>query len=281
MTLAALRASGVVDPAVLNRVEQAYGSGGSLVNHLSRQLGPQTDDLWTALAESRGRACFVTPASVGPVDTRLLSVEDATEYLLLPRVRKFQTIHLLTPDPFLLQEDVQVLASQFVRWVPGTQVTLKLDVVTPATWRELFTLCYPQAHTQARDPEDLLALTALLPRRLQGTHKPTVEERVDAVATFYRLPYLDPEATPLKPADYLHLPLEPFLARRLHPHHTNERGQLVVLGTARTKEDLDALQVKLSQLSEALHQPMALALCSTLRLTPLLSAISSKDVSRV
>lgn len=281
MTLAALSASGVLDSAALDLVEQAHGQGGSLVSHLSRQLGPRTADVWTALSAHMGRSCFTTPASVGPVDTRLLPVGDATEYLLLPRVRKFQTIHLLTPDPFTSLEDVQALAPQFMQWIPGTQLALKLDVTTPAAWRELFSLCYPQAFKQARDPEDLLALTALLPRRVQGTLKATVEDRVDAMATFYRVPYLDPEVTPVKPADFGHLPLEPFLARRLYPHHTNERGQLVVLGTARHKEDLATLQVKLDQLGEALHQPMTLALCSTLRLTPLLTSLSRKDVSRV
>ena len=281
MTLTALRASGVVDATVLDRVEQASGQGGSLINHLSQQLGRQTEVVWAALTEHVGRSCFPTPASVGPVNTRLLSVRDATEYLLLPRVVQFQTVRLLTPDPFTRLEDVQALAPQLVRWVPGTQVILKLDVAPPAAWRELFSLCYPQAQAQARGPEDLVALTALLPRRLQATHKPTVEERVDAMATFHRLPYIDPAVTPLKPADYTHLPLEPFLTKRLHPHHTNERGQLVVLGTARTPEELEFLQTKLHHLSEVLHQPMTLALCSTRRLTPLLSPLAPKDAPHV
>lgn len=262
MILDALQQTGVVPPAVLEGVRQATREGGSIINHLALQLGDGATDTWRAFAERSGRAFVATPAEAGPIDVRLLTLYQALDHLVLPRVREFTTVRLLTPDPLARLADFEALRAHLGTLVPGRRATIRLDVTTPAVFRELFGLCYPTARPHYRDEVDAAALAALMPRVGWETREPTPEEQADAVAVLSGLPFIHPEIEPADPDALGGLPAGPFVARRLLPHSRTEDQRLLVLGGVRRKDDVAALLRATLDVQEVLHVPCTLALTS-------------------
>ncbi|GGR12763.1 hypothetical protein [Deinococcus ruber] len=258
-----LRTSHLLDTALLDQLEQDLRQGGGLINHLHRRLGDQIVPIWRTLAERSQRAFIAQPVDAGPVEVQLLGVHDAFDYLVVPRVREFTTFHLMTPDPFARLSDYGPLRATFNAKVPGGVASLRLDIVPPSTFRELFSLAYPTAREAYRDEQDAAVLAALLPRRAQATFRPTPEEEASALANYYNLPYLDPVVDPPEVAVLGELPFEPFTARRLYPHSRNERGQLQVLGSVQRADELDGLHARVAALEEALQTTFVLILTST------------------
>ena len=270
--LSELRQSGLIRQDELSSIERDLRAGGSLINHLHRQVGDRVTFIWQALAERSQRAFIAQPGDAGPIDVRLLPCSDALDFLVVPRVRRFTTIHLITPDPFARLSDYAPLRSQLGSLVPGGQATLRLDVTTPPTFRELFNLAYPAARSQYRDAQDAAVLAALLPRRAQQAHRLTPEETVAALALFENLPYLDPGLDPPHPQALGDHPFGPFVARRLYPHSTDERGRLVVLGSVEKNDELAQLQDRMAALQDALQIQLTLTLTSTRNLVRLFKA---------
>lgn len=267
-----LRQSALLGAALLDRIEERLKAGGSLTNHLHHAVGDAAiGEVWQALAARSGRQYIGSPGDAGPIDVRLLSAQDALDFLVVPRVRRFTAVHLVTPDPFARLGDYAELRTRFTGALPGQPVQLRLDVAPPGTFRELFSLAYPTLRSAYRDARDAAVLASLLPRRAQARHRPTPEEAAAALATYRGLPYLDPELDP-PDADVMHeQPFGPFFSRRLYPHSNDERGRMVVLGSVQTDlgADLDALLGKLQDLQDALQTPLVLTLCSTRRLVTL------------
>lgn len=259
-----------IDPAVLRLVEEDMRSAGTLINHLQQRLGEQTTEVWEKMAQASGRRFIATPAEAGPIDARLLTQNDALDYLVLPRVRSFTTISLMTPDPFAKLSDVTALKARFAPLVPGGEASIRLDVTTPACFRELFNLIYPEAWRSYRDTADAAVLAALLPRLAWAEHRPTPEEEAEARATFRGLRFIDPLLE--KQEEFTDEFAEIFTARRLYPHSRNEGGHLTVLGAliGDEEEELKALRQRVDNLSLALNQPLHLALTSPRRLIQLL-----------
>ena len=265
-----LRTTNLIPHGTLDLVQSDLHHGGSLINHLHRRLGDATGDTWAALARTSGRTYYPTPSACGPIDTRLLPLTVALDHLVIPRVQKFNVIHVLTPDPLPRIAEYRDLLTHVHARVPGGQATLKLDVMHPAAFRELFHLAYPTLQEHYRTPRDAAALAALLPAREHHHHRPTPEETADALATFLNLPYIDPE---LEPPSAVHPhPLQPFHARRFHPHSYDTRGNLVVLTTLKNADALPGMRQRLQDLSDSLMQPMTPALTSGRRLNALLPA---------
>lgn len=259
-----------IDPDVLRLVEQDMRSAGTLINHLQQRLGNKTEEMWAKMAQASGRRFIATPAEAGPIDARLLTQNDALDYLVLPRVRSFTTISLMTPDPFAKLSDVAPLKGRFAALVPGGEASIRLDITTPTCFRELFSLIYPEAWHSYRDTADAAVLAALLPRRAWAKHRPTPEEEAEARATFRGLRFIDPllEA----PQEFSPEFAEIFTTRRLYPHSRDEGGHLTVLGAliGDEEQELRALRQRIDSLSVALNQPLHLALTSPRRLIHLL-----------
>ncbi|GGR15356.1 hypothetical protein [Deinococcus ruber] len=267
---------GLLPDALLDTLTHDLQGGGSLINHLQRHLGPDLEALWERIALKAGREFIATPSEAGPLDVGLLTVQDAHDYLVVPRVRKFLTIHLITPDPFARLSDYQPLRAQYNNAEQsGGLMQIRLDIAPPETFRELFALAYPGARAHYRDAADAGVLASLLPRRTQQEQhvKPTPEEAARAAALFTGLPYLDPVLDPPHEAVVEAFPLEAFTTRRLYPHHHDERGRLVVLGSVQRLDDLDAelqrLHTHLALLQDAFRSDMTLALTSSRRLVQL------------
>lgn len=266
--LTRLRRTGLVQAAVLGRIEQEIQQGGSLITHLTNELQDNIPALWQALAEHSARHFIAQPSDAGPIDARLLELGHALDYLVLPRVIKYRTVHLISPDPLLRQTEVEALRPHLNAFVPGGQAILKIDLTPPATFRELFSLIYPDAPRFYKDASDVLPLAALIPRIRARHQRPTPEDRGDAEATVLGVPFVDPEAWP-PTAGALgdHRP-ELFEARLLYPHSRNEVGRLLVLGSLH-KTDVQALHTATRQLAEALGDQIDLALTSPRRLAAL------------
>lgn len=265
--------TGLIPAPVLASTATDLKDGGSVLNALHRHLGSRTDEVWAQLAQRSNRTFVPHPAAAGPIDARLLPLHLALDHLVLPRVRAFTTIHLLSPDPLARVTDFASLRAHFNPLVPGGQATLRIDLAPPATFRELFTLVYPDARAHWRDVEDAAALAALLPRSAWENYRPNPEEEADARAAMLGLPYIDPTTYLPTPGVLRDHPVAPFTARRLYPHST-ENGHLLVLGTLMHNDELPALQHKVQTLEDALLQPMKLCLTSPRQLARLLRTLS-------
>lgn len=265
--------SRAIAPKVLNQVEQDMTSAGTLINHLHQRLGAQrTLEVWQNMAEASGRRFFPTPASLGPIDARLMTQEQALDYLALPHTRSFTTITLITPDPFAKLGDFAELKTHFGPFVPGGQATIRLEITTPSCFRELFDLIYPNAKTSYRDTADAAVLAALLPRRAWAEHRPTPEEEAQARATFLGLRFIDPQLEPPDAQATGEQPPSLYTNKRLYPHSRDEGGHLTVLGAlvSDQKEEYQKLVRRVDNLSIALQQPLHLAVTSPRRLVALL-----------
>ena len=64
-------------------------------------------------------------------------------------------------------------------------------------------------------------------------------------------------------------PFGPFVARRLYPHSTDERGRLVVLGSVERNDELEQLKDRMAALQDALQIQLTLTLTSTRNLVRL------------
>lgn len=265
--------TGLIPDSVLASTATDLKDGGSVLNALHRHLGPKTDEVWEQLARRSNRTFVPHPAAAGPIDARLLPLHLALDHLVIPRVKAFTTVHLLSPDPLARVTDFTSLRAHFNARVPGGQATLRIDLTPPATFRELFSLVYPDARAHWRDVEDAAALAALLPRAAWENHRPTPEEEADAWASMLGLPYIDPVTYLPTPGVLREHPVAPFLAKRLYPHST-ENGHLLVLGALMSNDELPALQRKVESLADALLQPMKLCLTSPRQLARLLRTLS-------
>lgn len=272
MNVEAVRQTGLVPEAILHRVEHGLQEGGSVLTQLARQPELDLPALWQALASRAERHFIPSPAAAGPIDARLFGQDVAVDYLILPRVRVFNTIRVISPNPLRRVRELDEVRGVCAAWVPSRQVTFQIDITTPAVFRELFALTYPAAPSHYRSSEDAAALAALIPRLAWGVdQRPTPEELTQAIAAFAGLPYVD---TSLQAPDrrlWNELPAGPFLQRRLVPYVRQADGRFGVLGAVERSEDVAAVQVNVARLMETLHVPLVLALTSRRALNILLS----------
>lgn len=274
MEVADLRARQLVPQDVLRKVEQDMQRGGSLLNHLHHRLGANRSEVWAAMASGQNRSFFKEPSEIGPLDARLLPVSLALDHLLLPRRREYLTVRLITPDPFYAPRETTALQSHVNSLVPGGHASLVFDVTTPTTFKELFSLVYPNHLERARTERDHLAVSALIP--VNSSISPSKEEQSEAVASFHGLPFTDPDIEAPDPQLLRQFPIEPFLAARLYPHSRTQQGELLVLGAVENHDELPELLAKVDYLSSALLHPMRLALTSKRRIAHLMTV----EVSR-
>ncbi len=263
-----LRAHGLISQHLADRIHHEIRFGGSLINHLHHQLGSDLEQLWADLAAERGLKLLPSPASFGPINTTLLSLQDALSFLVLPRVQRFNRIHVVTPNPFVRTEDLQPLTGRLGHLFTTGQVQLVLELTTPDVFREVFRLAYPNHERHHRSVADAAALAALIPAG-NPSIKPTPEEHARAIATVTGLPYLDPHLTPPDPGVPAPLPTGPFLAKRLYPHSRDTRGHLIVLGSVEHAEETAELRARVQQLQDALRHPLSLHLTSQRRIAAL------------
>lgn len=262
------RTNDLIPERVLQQIERDVQQGGSLITHLSTHLQEDTARVWAAMAERSGRHFITQPAAAGPIDVRLLTVEHAMDYLVLPRVVRYRTVHLISPDPFVRQSDVHPLRTHLNTFVPGGQAVLRIDLTLPATFRELFSLNYPDAPRHYRNASDVLPLAALIPRVRARDQRPTPEERSDAEATVLGVPFVDPDVWAPTPGILGDHPHQLFEAQRLYPHSRDEVGHLLVLGSLH-KTKVETLQQATQRLADTLGDKIDLALTSPRRLAAL------------
>lgn len=267
--LALLRRSGLIEAGVLDTIELEAAQGGSLINHLHKVLGERLPTVWEQLAASTSRDFIVQPTDAGPIDARLLSLNQALDYLVLPRVVRYRTVHVLSPDPFLRLGDLDPLRASLKPFTFGAPPIIRIDLTTPSAFRELFSLIFPNANELYQSAADVLSLAALIPRNAGTSIRATPEERADAHATVLGLPFIDPDLLPPIASAIGDHPAGPFIAAQLYPHSRDEVGHLTVLGALGRDSEIAQVQSAAQHLASALGDQLDLALTSGRRLAGL------------
>lgn len=267
--LTLLRRCGLLDEGMLKKIELEVLQGGSLINHLNKALGEQLPSVWNQLAHSTARDFIAQPSDAGPIDARLLSLDQALDFLVLPRVVKYRTVHVLSPDPFLRLSDLDPLRVTLRPFTFGAPPIIRIDLTTPSAFRELFSLVFPDANAHYQEAADVLSLAALIPRNAGEKIRATPEEMADAHATVYGLPFLDPDLFPPVASSIGDHPAGPFIAAKLYPHSRDEVGHLTVLGALGRDTTVRQLQDAAQRLASALGDQLDLALTSPRRLAGL------------
>lgn len=254
--------------------------GGSLLNAIASQPSLDIRSLWQRLAESQERPFIGSLQDASPIDGGLIPREDATRHLILGRVLKFQTVHVITPDPFVSTADLLPLRDKLHGLTPGRHAYLRIEVCPPQLWKQLYDYTYPiTPYSHPLSNEEAIALASLTPiSTFEGlslsdlrAHKLiTPDQFAEAYARQTGVPYVNITQYPPDERLLEWVPLPLIRSTRQYPYGVTRDGQLITLSdTIPPPEIADlffrVLQLRIlpaltsspahSALMEALHDP--------------------------
>lgn len=223
------------------RTIRAYlaAHGGSLLNAIAAQPTLNVPSLWQSLAESQERPFIASLREASPIDGSLITRDDATRYLILGRVLKFQTVHVVTPNPFLSTADLLPLRDRLRRITPGQHALIRIEVCTPSLWKQLYDYTYPVTpYTPRLSLNEAIALASLTPLstfegmqledlRVQGRITP--DQYAEALARQEGVPYINVTLDPPDPELLGLVPLPIIRATRQYPWALTRDGMIITV----------------------------------------------------
>lgn len=213
--------------------------GGSLLNAIASQATLNVPSLWQSLAESQERPFITSLKAASPVDGSLITREEATRYLILGRVLKFQTVHVVTPNPFLSTADLLPLRDRLRTITPGHHALIRIEVCTPALWKQLYDYTYPiTPYTPRLSLNEAIALASLTPlstfenmdlEDLRVQKLITPDQYAEALARQEGVPYINVTLDPPDPdlLDLVGLPI--IRATRQYPWALTRDGHIITV----------------------------------------------------
>lgn len=213
--------------------------GGSLLNAIASQPSLDIRSLWQRLAESQERPFIGSLQDASPIDGSLITREDATRHLILGRVLKFQTVHVITPNPFLSTTDLLPLRERLHAITPGYRAYLRIEVCPPQLWKRLYDYTYPiTPYSEPLSNEEAIALASLTPistfegldlHDLRVNKLITPDQFAEAYARQHGVPYVDITQSPPDDSLLEWVPLPIIRSTRQYPYGVTRDGQLITL----------------------------------------------------
>lgn len=251
--------------------------GGSLLNAIASQPKLDVAALWSRLAVSQDRQFIPSVKDASPIDGSLITREDATRHLILGRVMRFQTVHVITPNPFLSTTDLLPLRDHLRDLTPGRRALIRIEVTTPSVWKTLYDYTYPiTPYTPRMSLAEAVALASLTPLQeiehmglleLRDEKRITPEQYAEALARQEGVPYINLDLNPPDEDALNYVPTTVIRATRQYPWGFTRDGQIITVGdTIPTPETLEAFQriVRLKPIPALISQPAHRTLMETL-----------------
>lgn len=238
--LTILMEEGLLDAHSAEAIRQTQAiEGGSLLNAIASQPDLNINQLWANLAKTQDRLFLPNLRAASPIHAMLISREDATRFLVLGRVVRYQQVHLITPDPFLRLRDLEPLRQVCAPFVPGNTAQLRIEVCTPLLWKELYAYSYPQTrYTTPLSEEEAIAMASLTPARylegktldqLRTERAITDEQYAEAYAKQLGQAYINLKLAPPNPDLEELIPPQVVRSTGLYPYEMTRDGYLIVV----------------------------------------------------
>lgn len=213
--------------------------GGSLLNAIASQSSLNIRSLWERLAESQERPFIGSLQDASPIDGSLITREDATRHLILGRVLKFQTVHVITPNPFLSTTELLPLRERLQVITPGHRAYLRIEVCPPQLWKRLYDYTYPiTAYSQPLSGAEAIALASLTPismfeglslHDLRTNKLITPDQFAEAYARQMGVPYVDITHSPPDETLLEWIPTPIIRSTGQYPYGMTRDGLLITL----------------------------------------------------